>query len=324
MKEFKFRDIIGVTQQLRVKGSMHCLDIHTFAREEEFPTSCGCCRSSTATNHRVQRMTILGADNEALANEWRNRILWAAIAYKPYVEGKEPKKRRMMILINPFGGAGAAAQAWLDAQPLLTVSHIDLEVTETQRANHAYEIVQGLSPTEFDAITTISGDGLIHEVVNGIMRRPDSFKFLETTTIGCIPGGTANGFVKSLLDEGGEEYGVKEAAFLVAKGQKMNVDITQYEGEYEDEKIYSFLGLSWAIIADCDINSEAIRCCGPPRFTIWGVYRTLFVRDYWAKMEFKGFKIENRSDNIPTITPPKRVTGQSASDTARQSEELMI
>ena len=65
-------------------------------------------------------------------------------------------------------------------------------------------MVKGLSCDEFDGIVTISGDGLIHEVVNGIMRRQDYKEFLEKVTIGFIPGGTANGLVKSVLDEGGE------------------------------------------------------------------------------------------------------------------------
>ena len=124
-----------------------------------------------------------------------------------------------MVLINPFGGAGAAAQAWIDAQPILENAHVDLTVKETERARHAFDIVQGLAPGEFDAIVTISGDGLIHEVVNGIMLRKDKYQFLQTVTIGFIPGGTANGLVKSVLDKSGEEYGVREAAFLVAKGQ---------------------------------------------------------------------------------------------------------
>jgi DNA-binding MltR family transcriptional regulator len=39
----------------------------------------------------------------------------------------------------------------------------------------------------------------------------------------------------------------------------MRMDLTEIEGEYEKEKIYSFLSTAWAVIADCDINSEVIR-----------------------------------------------------------------
>ena len=174
---------------------------------------------------------------------------------------------------------------------MLEKAHVELTVTETQRAMHAHEIAQGLGVKEFDGIVTVSGDGLFHEVVNGIMSRDDHEQFFESTTLGIIPGGTANGLAKSILAESDELYAIKEAAFLVAKGQRLSMDLTEYDGEYESSKIYSFLSLTWSIIADCDINSEAIRCCGPPRFTIWGVWRCLFRRDYFADFLYKGFKV---------------------------------
>ena len=56
----------------------------------------------------------------------------------------------------------------------------------------------------------MSGDGLIHEIVNGLMRRSDwepkvevegkgRVKFKDILTLGAIPGGSGNGFIKSLL-----------------------------------------------------------------------------------------------------------------------------
>jgi len=46
---------------------------------------------------------------------------------------------------------------------------------------------------------TISGDGLIHESVNGAMSRPDKDELLESLTFGFIPAGTANGLHKSVM-----------------------------------------------------------------------------------------------------------------------------
>ena len=62
-----------------------------------------------------------------------------------------------------------------------------------------------LQPGEFDAIVTVSGDGLIFEVVNGFLHRSDWHShFKDKITIGCIPGGTGNGLVKSLLSHSNE------------------------------------------------------------------------------------------------------------------------
>ena len=78
-------------------------------------------------------------------------------------------------------------------------------------------------------------------------------------------------------------FSIMNAAFLVAKGTRVKMDLTEITLEYQPEtKLYMFLMMGWAIISDCDINSEVIRCVGPPRFTIWGVYRVLALRNYFA------------------------------------------
>lgn len=51
----------------------------------------------------------------------------------------------------------------------------------------------------FDGIISVSGDGLLHEIVNGLMRRDDWLEISAKLTLGGIPGGTGNGLIKSLL-----------------------------------------------------------------------------------------------------------------------------
>ena len=211
-----------------------------------------------------------------------------------------------MILLNPFGGAGAARRNWATVEHLFQKAHIDFTLLTTQYANHAQEVVRDqISPTDYDVICTVSGDGLVHEVINGLLNRPDwsspveiegigMTTFRDSVTLGAIPGGTGNGLVKSLLNRGGENYGVTEAAFRIIKGRSVKCDLTELTLEYYKKKVYSFLSFAWSVMADIDINSEAIRCCGPPRFTVWGVWRTLFMRDYWGSMRFIGSRSTQR------------------------------
>ena len=112
-------------------------------------------------------------------------------------------------------------------------AHVDLTITHTERANHAFEIVnKEIVPGQYDSVVTVSGDGLIHEVVNGLMTRDDWNVFKSTITIGCLPGGTSNGLVKALLDHIGEEYSVLNAAWRIAKGKRKYMDVTEYSLEY--------------------------------------------------------------------------------------------
>ena len=168
----------------------------------------------------------------------------------------------------------------------------------------------------------MSGDGLIHEVVNALLNREDWKKFKETVAIGCIPAGTGNGLVKSLLSHTNERYSVLDAVFKIAKGQKVHIDLTELDCEYEKKKIYSFLSVAWAIIADVDINSEAIRSIGPPRFTVWGAWRTIFKKHYLGSLKYHGRIIQNRNEVDSKKTMGK--DEESKVSLLNHSEEDMI
>ena len=79
------------------------------------------------------------------------------------------------------------------------------------------------------------------------------------------------------------------------------MDLTELTLEYlqneQQKKIYMFLAMAWAFIADCDINSEVIRCVGESRFTIWGVYRLLALRSYKANIMIKGQAIKSNKES---------------------------
>ena len=59
-----------------------------------------------------------------------------------------------------------------------------------------------------------------------------------------------------------------------------------------------FLSLTWAIIADIDINSEVLRWMGDIRLRLWGVYRLLFVRTYAGSLELQGQDIRNKDQQV--------------------------
>ena len=50
---------------------------------------------------------------------------------------------------------------------------------------------------EYDAIIIVSGDGLIHEVINGLMKRSDWSTAIRTP-IGVVPGGSGNALAAAI------------------------------------------------------------------------------------------------------------------------------
>jgi sphingosine kinase len=110
---------------------------------------------------------------------------------------------------------------------------MELEIIRTQYAGHAYEVAQSIKPGEYDGLITVSGDGLLHEVINALYTRPDSSELLKAgLTFGVIPGGTSNGLSKALLDSNDEDYTIENAAYLIARGRRGWMDLTEIYSEY--------------------------------------------------------------------------------------------
>jgi hypothetical protein len=42
-----------------------------------------------------------------------------------------PKKRKLLILLNPFSGGGAAARSWEASQPILEKAHVEINLIRT-------------------------------------------------------------------------------------------------------------------------------------------------------------------------------------------------
>ena len=64
-------------------------------------------------------------------------------------------------------------------------------------------------------IVTVSGDGLIHEIINGLMTREDQAYQQSPIPIGVLPGGTSDGLGKTLLEMSGEAYCLESQILLI-------------------------------------------------------------------------------------------------------------
>lgn len=69
---------------------------------------------------------------------------------------------------------------------------------DTTHSGHGKEIAATL-PLAYDAIITISGDGLPYEVINGLAERKDARQAFQKISVVPLPGGSANAFCINLL-----------------------------------------------------------------------------------------------------------------------------
>jgi len=125
-----------------------------------------------------------------------------------------------------------------------------LDVVTTSAAGEAQQRAFDVDLTSTDAIICVSGDGLIHEVVNGLMTRPDAGAAMASLSLGVIPAGTGNSLSCSILKAAGESLHATSSAYLVCRGATTTLDLWRVEQEGEGGKSgYAFLSLEWALVS---------------------------------------------------------------------------
>jgi sphingosine kinase len=84
------------------------------------------------------------------------------------------RRRNITILINPFGGTGSGRSIWQSVVPIFKASPINLTVIETTSAGFGERFAKTTELDKMsDGLVTVSGDGLLNEVLNGLLKRPD-------------------------------------------------------------------------------------------------------------------------------------------------------
>ncbi|KAL9456159.1 hypothetical protein AB3S75_005392 [Citrus x aurantiifolia] len=194
------------------------------------------------------------------------------------------RPKRLYIFVNPFGGKKIASKIFLDdVKPLLEDANIQFTVQETTQQLHAKEIVKGLDLSKYDGIVCVSGDGILVEVVNGLLEREDWNDAIKVP-LGVVPAGTGNGMIKSLLDLVGEPCKASNAILAVIRGHKRLLDVaTILQGK---TRFHSVLMLAWGLVADIDIESEKYRWMGSARIDFYALQRILYLRQYNGRVSF--------------------------------------
>lgn len=219
----------------------------------------------TRLNLVVINGTVQGED-DARAKKWCEALL--LVAY----QGANPSKN-LKVLVNPHGGKGKGRSLYISkVEPILLAAGCTLDVTYTTHGGHAIEIAREMK-LGYDALVVVSGDGLIHEVLNGIDQhehRDQAF----CIPIAPIPTGSGNGMSLNLL---GLQDGldVCAAALNVLKGQPLKTDLFSFT--QGDSRRISFMSQTIGITADIDIETEHLRWMGDTRFII-GYIRAVIAR----------------------------------------------
>ena len=110
----------------------------------------------------------------------------------------------------------------------------------------------------------VGGDGMIFEVINGIMDRENGEEICKLISIGIIPAGTGNGIAATL----GFANDIEDAIVRVVRGRSNALDVMRI---HQDDNprlgfVYCCLQASYGMMPDVDFDSEKLRWLGELRF----------------------------------------------------------
>jgi sphingosine kinase len=163
--------------------------------------------------------------------------------------------KHIVVILNPFGGGGKAKKVWSTlVESTLIDCNITYDLIETQRAKHAYTLMKkDLNIEKYQGLMVISGDGMLHEVLNGLFDRAGhNISVLKDISskmpILVIPGGTMNGFASSLAHKRPEDA----LYSLCTSGREMWIDAYIVQSKESGYKAIDVHCVSGGIVADHD------------------------------------------------------------------------
>ena len=149
---------------------------------------------------------------------------------------------KVLFVANPAAQHGNGAQMAQIAKGLLEewLGEGRVDYALTRHPQHAVELASRASAHVYGALIALGGDGLAHEVVNGLMTLPER----ERPAFGLIPAGSGNDFAATI----GMTTCIPDAIVQFLDAEGVRFDVGCCNGEYFTETL-SF-GLDAAIALD--------------------------------------------------------------------------
>ena len=200
-----------------------------------------------------------------------------------------------------------------DARPLLEASRMQLTVVTTQYSGQAVELCTELDIDQYDIVIPCSGDGLPHEVFNGLGKRPDARRALERIAVAHLPCGSGNAMACNLYGT----HRVSFATLAIIKGVVAPLDLVSVT--HGEERLLSFLSQAVGIVAEVDLGTEHLRWMGGARFT-WGFFERLLARKVYPCDLAVKVEIDHK-EGIKRHYSNTRESGKGKDEQQRQQRE---
>ncbi len=132
---------------------------------------------------------------------------------------EKPLTKKWFIILNPHAGSGRGKKDQSEILKRLTKADFRYELAVSEFPKHIIQLTIDAIEHGFRNLIIAGGDGSLNEVVNGIFSQ--TFCFPEEITVGMIPVGTGNDWIKTF---GIPNY-YKDAVKILKRGKIMRQDV---------------------------------------------------------------------------------------------------
>jgi diacylglycerol kinase family enzyme len=157
-----------------------------------------------------------------------------------------------LAIINPAAGGGRCGQRVAAALGELRSTGLALETVETRATAEATQIARDAYRRGYRRFLAVGGDGTAYEIVNGLFPAPQESKAGASDevipTLGFLPLGTGNSFLRDFQDLPSGEDGLKHAMCALEARRSRPCDVLRLT--HKDGQIYYTNALSMGFAGD--------------------------------------------------------------------------
>jgi YegS/Rv2252/BmrU family lipid kinase len=124
---------------------------------------------------------------------------------------------KYLAIINPVAGGGRSRKLLGPALERMRAAGLEVEVRETSASGHAADLARAAWREGHRKFISVGGDGTSYEIVNGLFPLADGG---EQPTLGFLPLGTGNSFLRDFSDQG---VGYAMQSLIAGRSRKCDV-----------------------------------------------------------------------------------------------------
>ncbi|MDD7368668.1 MAG: diacylglycerol kinase family lipid kinase [Berryella intestinalis] len=169
---------------------------------------------------------------------------------------------RVLLIANPAANNGRVKKVALEVRDALRTACPSVEEVQlvlTEQPAHATRIASSAHP--WDTVVALGGDGVAHEVANGLMRIDEG----DRPLFGLLPFGSGNDYARTL----GMPTDLRAAVRALERAHPHRFDLGVCNGEFFLQTL-SF-GLDAAIALDTVKRRKTTRLSGAPLYLVSGL-----------------------------------------------------